>query len=69
MNEEEPGDRTGTWRDGALARLRPPHGRVLRRGRGPVQRADGPAARPASTSSWRRRWSGRRSRQPRFPPR
>src|SRR2546422_4111458 len=41
--EEEPGSQRSEARDGALARLRPAHGRLLRRGRGPVQRADSPA--------------------------
>src|SRR2546426_3031068 len=43
MNDQDPGNRIEARRDGALARLRPAHGRLLRRGRGPVQRADGPA--------------------------
>src|SRR2546428_8438813 len=42
MNETDP-DQRSEARDGALARLRPAHGRLLRRGRGPVQRADSPA--------------------------
>jgi len=41
--DEDPGDRRTVRRDGALARLRLAHGRVLRRERGPVERADGPA--------------------------
>src|SRR2546428_12521548 len=43
MNDQDPDNRIEAKRDGALARLRPAHGRLLRRGRGPVQRADGPA--------------------------
>src|SRR2546422_11546347 len=43
MNDQDPDNRIEARRDGALARLRPAHGRLLRRGRGPVQRADGPA--------------------------
>src|SRR5437867_13449225 len=42
MNETDPEQRSEA-RDGALARLRPAHCRLLRRGRGPVQRADSPA--------------------------
>src|SRR6267143_4504658 len=41
MNETDP-DQRSEARDGALARLRPAYGRLLRRGRGPVQRADSP---------------------------
>src|SRR5947209_13578208 len=43
MNDRDPDNRIEARRDGALARLRPAHGRVLRPGRGPVQRADSPA--------------------------
>src|SRR5712692_2809226 len=43
MNDQDPDNRIEAKRDGALARLRPAHGRLLRRGRGSVQRADGPA--------------------------
>src|SRR3989442_1825613 len=43
MNDQDPDSRIEARRDGALACLRPAHGPVLRRGRGPVQRADSPA--------------------------
>src|SRR5207245_7152789 len=56
MNDRDPDNRIEARRDGALARLRPAHGRVLPPGRGPVQRPDSPAPGSSRAPPIRGRW-------------